>query len=151
MKISFIGSGNVATHLALAFQKTGHSVLSVYSKNYQHAVRFCKKIKRCCPVRKISELNPTSEIIFICVTDREVEKIVSREFISKKVALVHTSGSMSLDVFSEIPNPCGVFYPLQTFTKNIPVDFSNVPVLLESKNRELLKKLKALSKSIGAS
>ena len=37
MRISFIGSGNVATHLALAFYGCGHVVEQVWSRNIDHA------------------------------------------------------------------------------------------------------------------
>jgi hypothetical protein len=37
MRISIIGSGNVATHLAAAFKNSGHKIVQVYSPNYQNA------------------------------------------------------------------------------------------------------------------
>ena len=53
-----------------------------------------------------------------------------------------------------LPNSArsGVFYPLQTFSKDREVDFENIPLCVEAKNLEdlvLLKKLaKAISKSV---
>ena len=37
MKISFIGAGNVAWHLAQAFETAGHLICEVYSRDPQHA------------------------------------------------------------------------------------------------------------------
>jgi Trk K+ transport system NAD-binding subunit len=34
MRITIIGSGNVATHLAAAFKNAGHRIAQVYSRNY---------------------------------------------------------------------------------------------------------------------
>jgi hypothetical protein len=41
-----------------------------------------------------------------------------------------------LDVLHD--NRRGVFYPLQTFTKNKPVDFKSIPICLESENPLIL-------------
>ncbi len=37
MKISFIGSGRVATHLATALHQLGHQIQQIYSPNLTHA------------------------------------------------------------------------------------------------------------------
>jgi predicted dehydrogenase len=37
MRITLIGSGNVATHLAAAFKNAGHRLVQVYSPNMQNA------------------------------------------------------------------------------------------------------------------
>ncbi len=37
MRITIIGSGNVATHLAAAFKNAGHSIVQVYSRDMQNA------------------------------------------------------------------------------------------------------------------
>lgn len=167
MYLSFIGSGNVSTHLAWVFQKAGHSILSVYSKNDLHAKALCRKInhswvtknsfvssqtkRRCICARNINQIHPDTEIIFICVTDNAVDDILAHLSVNPLTALVHTSGSLPIHIFSKFSNPYGVFYPLQTITKGIPVDFTKVPVLIESPDRNLLKKLKILAKGIGGS
>ena len=37
MKITMIGSGNVATHMGAALKNAGHRIIQVYSPNMQHA------------------------------------------------------------------------------------------------------------------
>jgi predicted dehydrogenase len=37
MRITLIGSGNVATHLGAAFKNAGHKIVQVYSRNAHNA------------------------------------------------------------------------------------------------------------------
>ena len=37
LRLTLIGSGQVATHLGLAFERAGHQVQTVYSKQIAHA------------------------------------------------------------------------------------------------------------------
>jgi predicted short-subunit dehydrogenase-like oxidoreductase (DUF2520 family) len=63
--------------------------------------------------------------------------------------LVHTSGSVPLEVLGySSASFTGIFYPLQTFSKDRTIDFSEVPFLLESEDETTLQKLKKLAKSI---
>jgi len=54
---------------------------------------------------------------------------------------------------SEIRNPksennCGVFYPLQTFSKNQKINFKDVPICIEANNKKTLNILSNLAKSV---
>ena len=65
----------------------------------------------------------------------------------KNRLVVHTSGSVSLDSLNT-NNRKGVFYPLQTFTKNKEVDFKSIPICLESENATDYQLLDRVAKSI---
>ena len=52
------------------------------------------------------------------------------EFTDKLI--FHTSGSTGISVFGEKFSSCGVFYPLQTFSKSKDIDFRHVPLFIES-------------------
>ena len=43
MKIVFIGSGNVATHLATALKASGHEIVQVYSRTSKNAAVLAEK------------------------------------------------------------------------------------------------------------
>jgi glutamyl-tRNA reductase len=45
MRITLIGSGNVATHLGAALKNAGHQIIQVYSRNLQHAALLAYHIK----------------------------------------------------------------------------------------------------------
>jgi predicted short-subunit dehydrogenase-like oxidoreductase (DUF2520 family) len=62
--------------------------------------------------------------------------------------VIHTAGSLAMDVLSPFTSRYGVFYPLQTFSKNKRVDFSKIPVFIESNNEIDLQIIKSLAESI---
>jgi predicted short-subunit dehydrogenase-like oxidoreductase (DUF2520 family) len=64
--------------------------------------------------------------------------------------IVHTSGSVGADVFKNREN-FGVFYPIQSFNKNIDINFNETPICIEANNSELEEKLIILAKSISKS
>ena len=63
--------------------------------------------------------------------------------------VAHTAGSFGLDIFPEQIKQKGIFYPLQTFSKNRKVSFIDLPFLLESSDDESSEILKSLAESIG--
>ena len=63
--------------------------------------------------------------------------------------VAHTAGSFGLDIFPEQIKQKGIFYPLQTFSKNRKVSFKDLPFLLESSDDESSEILKNLAESIG--
>ena len=91
---------------------------------------------------------PKTDITIIAVSDDAIETVsskISTDFV------VHTSGSMPLSALKNNTRK-GVFYPLQTFSKNKKVDFTQIPFCLEAtteKDKKLLEKLAGfLSKKI---
>ncbi|GAB3826534.1 hypothetical protein GCM10028895_37660 [Pontibacter rugosus] len=65
--------------------------------------------------------------------------------------MAHTSGSQPLEIISSIEDAAaGVFYPLQTFSKSKPVDFAQIPLLVESQDETTLQALKLLAQSISS-
>ena len=57
---------------------------------------------------------------------------------------------MSLTLFSGLKERCGVLYPLQTFSKEKPVDFGEVPLFVEAPCPDDLNILKQLGADIGS-
>ena len=129
--IVIIGSGNVATHLATAFIEKGLTVIQVFSRTLNNARILGERINA--PYTNIlSEINKTADLYIIAISDSAVSEIVSVLDVCNNF-IVHTSGSLEMDVLKKFPNH-GVFYPLQTFSKNEPVYFNNIPILIEANN-----------------
>jgi len=83
-----------------------------------------------------------ADLYVIAVFDDAIAK-VSAQLPFENRLVVHTSGSVSLDALDK-KNRKGSFYPLQTFSKKAEVDFSQIPIFLESENEtdfELLEKV----------
>lgn len=145
MRISFIGSGNVATHLASELFKVGHSIAQIFSKNFTNADALAKQVNAKA-IQSINALDETIDILIIAISDRAIESIAF-ELTSLSCLVVHTSGSIPIQVLSKLANH-GVFYPLQTFSKDYSVNFSLIPLCLEANNAENLSLLENIAKSI---
>src|ERR1700742_3277317 len=115
MRITIIGSGNVATHIAAAFKNAGHSIVQVYSRDMQHAALLAYHVKAE-PIDTLDAVNPDTDIFLIAVNDDAIGDIAQK--LAKHGKLIaHTSGSTSLDELLKYTAKAGVFYPLQTFSK----------------------------------
>lgn len=138
--INIIGFGNVAQHLANALTQLP------YYKIQQIAVRSLNGIDNVYGNTynfvKIEELKP-ADITIISVTDGAIN-LVSSEIPYSNEFVVHTSGTTAIDVLND-KNRKGVLYPLQTFSKNKQINFSEVPLCLETENTDDLNSLKDLS------
>lgn len=142
IKISVIGFGNVGQHLASAFEKNDTvELVQVFSRSGKIAdVAFSHKI-----VDDLNDLKP-ADVYVISVSDKSVAE-VSRELPFSGRLVVHTAGSLGMDVLDP-KNSKGVFYPLQTFSKNKSVDFLSVPLCLETENAADLELLEEIAKSV---
>jgi predicted short-subunit dehydrogenase-like oxidoreductase (DUF2520 family) len=54
----------------------------------------------------------------------------------------HTSGSIPADVLAGVGDAHGVFYPLQTFSREVDVDMSEVPLFVEANSDDAVALLK---------
>lgn len=143
-KISFIGSGNVATHLAKACSKNSITVNQIYSQfcdNSEVLAWQSNAIYIC----DINELDLNVDLLIFAVKD-DVIKSLSGHIIAKnpEIKMVHTSGSVGLDAF-EGAATTGIFYPLQSFSKTKAINISEVPFLITSENEQFKNELKELA------
>lgn len=139
MKVTIIGSGNVAQHLIRAFLKSTEVVL------HQVLVRQAESVSDLVESGKvITDYNDLkdSNLYIVAVSDSAIAEVSSLfPFTNRLVA--HTSGTMSLDTLSS-KNRRAVFYPLQTFSKTKDVDFKKVPLCLEAENEQDLETVNSI-------
>jgi predicted short-subunit dehydrogenase-like oxidoreductase (DUF2520 family) len=155
MKISFIGSGNVAWHLSQALENAGHAVIEVFSRENRNATALTKQLYNAKVQKDLNFANSDAELFFLCVSDDAMEEVTRKLVLPEGSILVHTSGSKSLkdlnelvEVYSEIPQKTGVFYPLQTFSKVFHVNFEEVPICIETESEDVEKVLITLAQDI---
>ena len=132
-KVTLIGSGNVAYNLAHSFQKNGLEIVEIYSRNLDNARVLASEIK-CEYTNDLSKLNSSSDLYIIAIKDDAITKIASKLNLKNKL-VVHTSGSVSIEVLKEISKNFGSFYPLQTFTKTKIADILEAPICVEGNSK----------------
>lgn len=139
VKVIIIGSGNVAQHLIKAFDKSiDVDLVQVYSRQKETITHLLDSNKI---VDTFSDLGD-ADLYIMAVSDDVITSISSQLAFENRL-VVHTSGSVSLNSLDK-KNRRGVFYPLQTFSKKATIDFSQVPICLESENNSdfnILKKV----------
>ncbi|MCU0444453.1 MAG: DUF2520 domain-containing protein [Microscillaceae bacterium] len=141
MKIALIGSGNVAWHLAPALQMAGNEIVSLYSRNLNNAKALADKLSNPLINNDLDFLQSEARLFIIAIKDDAISAVASELKLPKGAILVHTSGSKGLESLTPSPLPkesemlgVGVFYPLQTFSKNKVLDFKNIPFCIEGSN-----------------
>lgn len=139
-KITMIGAGNLASHLSHALLHAGHEIIQVYSRTENSAKTLAKHLNCSFTIDKKSIIS--SELAIIAVKDDAIEDI--EKFID--FPKVHTSGTK--DLGSLTSSMSGVFYPLQTFSKDSSVNFKNIPICIEANDSSLFQLINEIGNSI---
>lgn len=130
MKIVLIGRGRLATNLERALLSASHEVMSINS-------------------RTLEGLPQTADVFVIAVKDSALPDVIREATKGRDNQLfVHTAGSMQLSLFEGCTSRYGVFYPMQTFSKERLTDFTEIPLFLEANSTEAMDTLQALAGSI---
>ena len=143
IKIVLLGAGNVGTHLHKVLQNKEDLQLIQW---YNRSLSF-EKEPTTCPVTQDLNNIVEADLYLLSVSDSAIPTL-SKALKNKNGLIVHTAGSVSMDVLNTHKNH-GVFYPLQTFSKNKAVDFSQIPLCLEANKKENLDLLKRVAFAIG--
>jgi len=134
-KVVLIGSGNVATQLAIIFLDKGIDIIQVYSLHLNNANELAEKIG-CEAIDDLSELDQDADLYIIAIKDDAIYALNDHGFHLPGKLVVHTSGSAPLEAIHKISEITGVFYPLQTFSKHRVVHWEKIPVCIEASDPE---------------
>jgi predicted short-subunit dehydrogenase-like oxidoreductase (DUF2520 family) len=130
MKVVIIGRGRLATNLEQALLKAGHQVTSVNS-------------------RTLEGLPPVADVFVVAVADAALTDVLRAATKERHDQLfVHTAGSMPMDVFRGLTSRYGVFYPMQTFSKERLVDFNDISLFLEANSDASMERMKMLAATL---
>jgi predicted short-subunit dehydrogenase-like oxidoreductase (DUF2520 family) len=146
MRITMIGSGNVSTHLAAALKNVGHRIIQVFSPNIGHASLLAYHVGAEA-TDDISHINAETDLYIIAVKDSAIANIAKQLAVHQRL-MVHTSGATALEVLLDATSQAGVFYPLQTFSKERELDFRTVPLCIEGADEAITKQLIELGQTI---
>ena len=139
MNIVVIGIGRLGTNLAQALRDAGHDVTVVRGR----------AVTTDCSEE--NQLPQTADAFIIAVKDDVLEDVIVRATKGREDQLfLHTAGSMPMSVFSGHSHRYGVFYPMQTFSKETIVPFTDIPVFLEADSAETLDVLNELARTLSS-
>jgi predicted short-subunit dehydrogenase-like oxidoreductase (DUF2520 family) len=145
MKVSIIGSGNVATVLGRKIKTAGHLLLQVYSRNLVHAKILADELQ-CDAVDDWQMITNTADIYLIALSDSAIGE-ATEKLAFKKGLVVHTAGSVSIEVLKNCSANYGVMYPLQSLRKE-KSDYENIPLLVDGNTADDLCLIEDFAASI---
>lgn len=168
-EIVFIGAGNVASHLAPALESSRvGQVCQVYSRTPESAQALCERIRserksdafasstasvNDVPqaVTDAAQITPDADVYIVSLVDHAVGEALSVVPPTRRDALwLHTSGSLPMEVLAARSDRFGVFYPLQTFSKDRDVDMAQVPIFIEGNTPEVTDTIRAMAEAVSS-
>lgn len=146
-KVTIVGAGNVAHNFALAFRNAGYIIHQVYSRTQRSAMLLSQAMNTDFTTN-LSELKSDTDLIILAINDDALPDVVCNIQL-KNVPIVHTSGSTSMDIFE----PCGfknygIFYPVQSFSKNETESLEPIPICVEANNTKTEDLFLSLARSL---
>lgn len=143
--IALIGAGNLATNLGKTLYHNGFRIVQVYSRTEEAAAMLASAVEAEYTA-DLAAVTHEASLYIVALKDSALAEVLPRLVKGREDALwVHTAGSISIDIWQlTTATRAGVFYPMQTFSKQREVDFREIPLFVEAtdeKDAELLTHL----------
>jgi len=148
MVITLIGAGRLATQTGKALMAAGHRIAQVYSRTIESASTLAQLLDSQ-PTCNIADIRDGADIYLLALKDSVLEEVAER--LAKHLdhpLLVHTAGSMPLQLFQGKTSRYGVFYPMQTFSKERNVNFREIHCFIEANDEPTLQTIREMASSI---
>ena len=147
MRIALIGTGNVATVMGRWSIKKGHEVVHVVGRNPEHATALASEFN--CSWSGFNEINAVSPDLFIVAISDSALYDCAATFHTNPVPVVHTAGSVSIDVLKNISSKFGVLYPLQSLRREMQ-QIPEIPLLVDGNSPDMIAFLKNFAGSLSS-
>lgn len=142
--IVLIGAGNLATNLAKALYKKGFRIAQIYSRTAESAKLLAQQVEAEYTT-ELTDIYPYARLYIVALKDDALLQLLPQIVKGREGALwVHTAGSIPMDVWQGYVERYGVFYPMQTFSRQREVDFTSIPIFVEgnsASDTEFLKEV----------
>ena len=144
-RVVIVGSGNLAEALAQAVARSGLQLVQLFARNAARgeAVAALAGTQWTADPARLAD----ADIYLISVSDKAVGEVAAALPLPAGAVVAHTAGSVPLDALPAHARRA-VFYPLQTFTKGRSVDFSQIPLFLETDDSPLRPALEAFARRL---
>lgn len=128
MRVVIIGSGNVASVLGKKFIQSGHEIVEVCGRNHAAVQELAARLN--VPyTTDFNCINPNADLFVMAVADDAIATVARQLPLDKKL-VVHTAGSVPMDVLKNSSRNYGILYPLQSLRKEIAV-IPDIPFLVD--------------------
>ncbi len=129
-KVVLIGAGNLAGVLGKQLLKKGFVITQVYSRSLERAEILANELGGQA-LHQLNKISKMADLYIVCVSDDAIAELASKLRLKNKL-VIHTSGSVNMQVLKPISANYGVLYPLQTFSLQSRIKWSKTPILIEA-------------------
>ena len=136
MRISIIGTGNVAFHLGKRLQQQGITIEQIVGRDPQKAAWLANVLSTSWTT-DFDTISTESDLYIIAVNDGAIEDVAKK--MSPKLRnhfVVHTSGTMPSTILQPFFRTFGTLWPLQTFSIASQPDFERIPIFINSTQQD---------------
>ncbi len=147
MKVSIIGSGNVATVMATLLVKAGHTITEVCSRNPEHAAVLAAGCAASV-AGSLQLLSGDADLYLVAVSDTAIPEVAA-DFPHRDKLVVHTAGPVAKNELAPTGNRFGVLYPLQTLRKELTY-IPEIPFLVDGNTPEVVSTIRILAESLSS-
>lgn len=145
MKITIIGSGNVATIFSRILHFHHHEIVQIANREIDHAKILAEETGAAfCHINEIDA--HAADIYIIAVADSGIKEICSTLHLGNK-PVFHTAGSVSINILQNVSVNYGVLYPLQSLRKEMK-EIPPMPLMIDANNPETMELIQQLADSI---
>ena len=113
-KVVIIGAGNVATHLSKAIKNAGFEILQIVSRTKESACTLGTLLDvpyTCNP----AEISVEADLYIVSVKDDAIATALSTFTLPKNALVVHTAGSVPMEILKEFSSLFSTFSPFNNF------------------------------------
>jgi len=143
IKAVLIGYGNVNSHLLKALANSNKTaVVQLYTRSEIQLPTAFQSIPHTQDLNELKE----ADVYIVAISDDAILDFSENLPLNNQL-VVHTSGGVSIDNLSK-KNRRGVFYPLQTFSKDTVVDFKSIPICIEADDPKDEALLQAMGEAV---
>jgi predicted short-subunit dehydrogenase-like oxidoreductase (DUF2520 family) len=146
--LGIIGSGRMATYLVHAFSMAEMTPQVLVSRNAESGKKLSDRYNM--PLYDtIESVSQPIDIWFLAVPDDAIAAVaVKMSTAFSDAILVHCSGAFDTSQIASFHSGSACFYPLQTFSGDIPADLDGIPILISASDDHISEVLTQLAQKI---
>jgi predicted short-subunit dehydrogenase-like oxidoreductase (DUF2520 family) len=148
IKITILGLGNVGFQLAKALVANKFTIHQVYNRTKENAFEFVQFINSEL-ITDVNLLDTGADVFLFCLKDSVITEVLEKTHFTNQL-LIHTAGSVDIDVFKGKSDNYGVLYPLQTFSKERDIEFKNIPICIEGNSEKSETKIRQIAEKLSS-
>ena len=146
MTYALIGTGNMAWLIASRMLSAGHTCTGVWGRNAAAADELCAafSLPR---LTQLSQHHDGPDVCIVAVSDSSIAEVV-KAFSLRHTTLIHTAGSISMDVLAARSVHAGVVWPVYSVRKASLPAHRGFPALIEANTHVAWEAARSVAKAI---